>query len=559
MLSSWINHASDWNPQLVRELKGRFKARNVLMAIATSVLVQLGIIIFFYNQLPADHGFSIYCTSTPDILESSCLKDANGNFLVNWADWWADMMKVLHWFLMYGLIVPGVFTLVVDLYQEEQRGTLNFVRLSPQSAWTILIGKLLGVPSLVYVAIAVAVPFHIVAAVGAKLPLWVVLSFYGVVLGGSFLVYSAALLNGFLSKLSGGLGNVNVGSIYALTISGFTAIVFVPLYMLWNAYFTWNPFLHFFLTGENYDGNFSTYNPFIPHAFLLINLAISSYWIWQALHRCFHQPGATIISKRQSYGLVLYLEVLIVGFALLINSSQPFSDTFSTIGTIAVINIGMFLGLIALLSISRQSLMDWARYRHFDQKAIAPSTEHPPQQNGSRLRTRLQDLIWDLVWGERSPAIVAIALNLLIFSVPLLLLVAFGLDSWEQRIYGFAGVIITINLVILYAAILQLVLLMKTLKRVFWAAIALGTLIFVPIFAAILSTSSNPILAHVLFLFSPIPWVTLSRPEGFSMALISKAILGQWLAIVMVNVQLTQQLKQLGQSASQALFTGSER
>ncbi|MBD2462436.1 hypothetical protein H6G89_15420 [Oscillatoria sp. FACHB-1407] len=550
MLSNWINHASDWNPQLSRELKSRFKARNVLMAIAISVLVQLGIIIFFYNQLPAEHGFSSYCVS-----DSRCPKDANGNFLVDWAAWWADMIQVLHWLLMYGLIVSGVFLLTADLYQEEHRGTLNFIRLSPQSAWTILSGKLLGVPSLLYVAVVAAVPFHIVVATAVNLPLWIVLSFYVVLAGGAFLGYSAALLNAFLSKLPGRVVGEHLGTIYALIISGFTALFLVPLYMLWNGYITWAPYVHFFL-GDDAVTDASTYNSFIPHAFLLMNLAICSYWIWQALHRCFHQPGATIISKKQSYGLTLYVEILIIGFALFLSSKEQVNQLFSTIGAIAVLNVAVFLCLIALLSISRQNLVDWARYRHFEREAIASEVESPQRQR-SWLRKRLPDraLLWDLVLGERSPAIVAIALNLLIFGIALLFVMGLGLNSWRAFSYAFAGAIITGNLIILYATLLQIALLFKPSNRPFGVVALVGTAMLAP-FIGILGFSFDlPVLAQFLLLFTPVPWSVLSLSEGFSMSLIGTAILGQWLAIAMANIQLARQLKQLGQSSTRALLT----
>lgn len=65
-----------------------------------------------------------------------------------------------------------------DLSKEVKRGTLNFIRLSPQSATNIFMGKILGVPILLYLFGLVAFPLHFFAALSAKIPLLLILSFY---------------------------------------------------------------------------------------------------------------------------------------------------------------------------------------------------------------------------------------------------------------------------------------------------------------------------------------------------------------------------------------------
>jgi len=40
MKLNWIQQLGDWNPQLLRELKGRLKLRNLLIAAAISQLSQ---------------------------------------------------------------------------------------------------------------------------------------------------------------------------------------------------------------------------------------------------------------------------------------------------------------------------------------------------------------------------------------------------------------------------------------------------------------------------------------------------------------------------------------
>ena len=56
------------------------------------------------------------------------------------------------------------------------------------------------------------------------------------------------------------------------------------------------------------------------------------------------------------------------------------------------------LSLIAILSPQRQAIQDWARYRY----------------------ERSRSLWQDLIWSEKSPAQIAIAINLLIATIPLL-------------------------------------------------------------------------------------------------------------------------------------------
>jgi ABC-type Na+ efflux pump permease subunit len=91
-----------------------------------------------------------------------------------------------------------------DLGHEESRGILNFIRLSPQSPENILVGKLLGVPILLYVVAVLAVPLHLWAGLAAQISLIRILSFYGVLIAACFFFYSAALLFSLVSSWLGG-------------------------------------------------------------------------------------------------------------------------------------------------------------------------------------------------------------------------------------------------------------------------------------------------------------------------------------------------------------------
>jgi ABC-type transport system involved in multi-copper enzyme maturation permease subunit len=68
--------------------------------------------------------------------------------------------------------------LVTDIGNEAEKGTLNFLRLSPRSSANILIGKLLGVPILSYLTILLLLPLHLLSAVLSITPLSFLLSTY---------------------------------------------------------------------------------------------------------------------------------------------------------------------------------------------------------------------------------------------------------------------------------------------------------------------------------------------------------------------------------------------
>uniref|UniRef100_A0ACD5H1H9 Uncharacterized protein n=1 Tax=Desertifilum tharense IPPAS B-1220 TaxID=1781255 RepID=A0ACD5H1H9_9CYAN len=74
------------------------------------------------------------------------MPDAFGNAIVDWSLWGTDVFlgaSILGAIALSGI---GAYWLIDDLGKEERRGTLNFIRLSPQSAQSIFLGKLLGVP-----------------------------------------------------------------------------------------------------------------------------------------------------------------------------------------------------------------------------------------------------------------------------------------------------------------------------------------------------------------------------------------------------------------------------
>lgn len=149
MVLKRLDRLGNWNPQLIRELKGRFKPRNLAIALTLSLVGQF-------------------------LIAMTCLISSVD---INWSLSWSDLFVRLSWFSTLALLGVGTYLLINDLAQEERRGTLNFLRLSPQSTQSILLGKLLGVPSLLYLGIILVVPLHLWSGLAAQIPLGLILSF----------------------------------------------------------------------------------------------------------------------------------------------------------------------------------------------------------------------------------------------------------------------------------------------------------------------------------------------------------------------------------------------
>jgi hypothetical protein len=191
------------------------------------------------------------------------------------------------------------------------------------------------------------------------------------------------------------------------------------------------------------------------------------------------------------------------------------------------------LFLIVALSPQRQVLQDWARYRH---------------QNRSSRRGVLPDLIW----GEKSPALVAVALNLAIASSSLLPWILLWPEN-TSKIPALWALLLNTSLIFIYATVAQLMLLMKAPKRAAWAAVSVGLLIVLPpLILGLLSMNpiENP---SVLWLFSAFPWAAVEYTTGMTVFL---SIIGQSLMVGLLSLQLTRQLRKAGESSTKALLSG---
>ncbi|MEG4529783.1 hypothetical protein [Microcoleus sp. D2_18a_D3] len=563
MTLNLLDKIGNWNPQLFREIKGRLKIGNMAIASALSLCGQLLLFMYFSGQIPVappdgkyinqiSHKF---CTFQVNVNAYSyrtiCVRDALGNFAINWPKWWLEIFTWLSILSVLALLVAGTYMLVSDLDKEERRGTLNFIRLSPQSAKTIFLGKILGVPILLYLATILTVPLHLYAGLAAQIPLNEILCFYIAVAASCALFYSSAMLFGLTTSWLGGF-QPWLASATVFVVFGMSAIQLSRTAWDLLTFLSPIPILRYLIFGVGVNNNHAFhwlaadldklqwfYSPVGTNiaSFLALSLLVcgtATYWLWQGWQRRFPNPSATVLSKRQSYLVVICCQVIILGFAL---QSNPIAGC--NISALLIFNLLIFLALIAALTSERQSLYDWARYR----KQIVPSNQ--------KLWRRYPLL--DLIWSDKSPAVVAIAIN---FLSSVIILTPWALLE-KPEINGFCGVIGCLNLILIYAGIAQIFLFTKTRNHEIWAVGAVGSAILLP--PLILSMLlSMPLLTLVE---APIFWLSSVFGVGFSSSLtavsgntILLSILSQWTVLVLLNLKLRSQLRLAGESASKALL-----
>jgi hypothetical protein len=621
MINNLIDKVGDWNPQLFRELKGSLKVVNIAIAIGVSLFSQIVLFLYQLTELPDEHYrlAGEYCLLSPSYeaqqkllnqqsnelyrqldgyrntnpLNSTRISELQSQFNIvqakiselnkNFADsycpinqldmqmWWRDHWEYIFLSLtvifIFTLLVAGTYLLINNLATEERRGTLNFIRLSPQSEMSILTGKILGVPILIYLGILTALPLHFYAGRAANIATSHIFSFWAVLVVCCIFFYSAALLFGLRCRwLSGFQPWLGSGAVLLFLMMTMQMIYSSP-YVTHSA--VWFQFLSPFDMTAYLFPNISSYRYkwdlvqevqffYLPVGSNLVGLiglhlliyGFWTYWIWQGLKRCFRNPNATLISKNQSYFLISCFQILLWGFTLQDTKSSSNSFNLNSQVTqnfvlLVFFNLILLFGLLAILSPHRQTVQDWARYRH--QNIFSPKVS---QQKAS---------IEDFIWGEKSPALVATAIHLAIATTPIVIWILLAptlnvnhADSLDWlinevgRLNAILGVAMFIALMSIYATITQLVLLMKTNKRFLWAVITVGALVAVPpILLGMFYIS--PEKYPMLWLFSSFPWASI---EYASTPTIFMALLGEMTVLVLLNLQLTKQMKSLGEHSA---------
>ena len=547
ILDKLIDKVGDSNPQIFRELKERLTARNISIAIVATLIVQGFVLLYFNSQIPIpsyeiaspyklEETSSIYCAfEIKDRYGILCNLNEAGGFNINWQKWWSNVFTCLSWILPLGLILGSVYTLVADLVQEEKRGTLNFIRLSPQSARNIFIGKILGVPMLVYLAVAMMLPLHLSAGTIAGANLALLASWYVTIGSIWFLLSSAAVLY----VLLGGIQAI-------LTVIAVAYPVCLPLLVV-------NGFVSGTINRDEWLDRTNEYLswfglPVMGDAILFCMFGtgcclLASYWVWEALERRYLNPTATVISKSQSYLANLCLQIWIAGFVFpLIPQAYSYSKESGIVG-FAVVDFIALLLLIPMLLPSKQAIQDWSRYRR-------ERVTHQHRQFWKR------ELVRDLINDDKSPALLAISINL---GIAMLLWVPTSIIAFSSMSNGIrflAGLCLAASLILIYTAIAHLGLFLKVKKRNLWIAASVFAMMILPIVGAyVLSPNHAPTgLAAILLLFSPFAPAGIVQLAGGT---ILATFAAQLAMLTALTHQLQRKLQISGQSQTKELLSHS--
>lgn len=554
-----LDRIGDWNPQLFRELKGKLQLRNVAIAVSVAFLGQLLLLLYCYSLLPHEQGYSTYMGSDFKFSSRFCVgvADSYGSFTcnidpvtksiaINWPIWWQEVFRISNWILPCLMVFAGTFVLAFDMVQEERRGTLNFIRMSPRSAKNILVGKLLGVPALVYLIAALLIPLHLWSGSQAGAPPLFVASFYLLLGVASFILYAMTLL---IASLGGAHASI-VGAAGTSLLLVPIALGSVPFFMVWNGTTNWSDYFTYFMWDRRGDLSLPwfflqlSHNFWVSHGFTLVNGIAIGLWFWGALIRRFDRPTSTIVSKKQSYLAIAYLEVLMLGFCIgeATESQDGFYNEYGgqLLGILYAFNVVCFIAAIAAISPHRQALLDWARYRRESRRQKSRGIWLHPA------------LIRDLIWGGNSPAPIAIALNLAIASTIALPGILFLLPERIGFFKAFLALAFSVCQVSILAVVAQQLLLMRTSKRVLWAGTTLAALVMLPPIVLII-LSVNP--SHY-----PFPWLfSIFAPFGAVMASMHRTLFALCCHVAilgLLSVRLKQQLQKAGESEFKALLTG---
>ncbi len=566
MMLNLIDKLGDSNPQLLRELKGRLKPFPVVIALVTSLATQLIIFLSQMSDFPHDNQIlNKYCLnklpkSYPDLIQY-CPTDQI-NMQLWWQDRYESMFQSLCIIFIFTLLVAGTYLIINDLSQEERKGTLNFIRLSPQSETSIFTGKLLGVPALLYLAVIAAIPFHIVTGKLANIAFSYILLFDLILVASCIFFYSFALLFGIFggSVFSGfkpWLGSGLVFLLLWMSIQVFRHSSYQNFAAFATLFSPTNITDYFFPNFFNSEAsglqrlqffNFAVGKSLIGVIALhLSNYALWTYWAWQGLKRCFRNPNATIFSKQQSYLIVACFEIALIGF--FISEHYPnseYSSSWQQFSSTMVVfyawNMFLIVPLFALMLPHRQTIQDWARFRfHKD----ANSTDYSKKS-----------LLSELVSGEKSPAILAIAIDLSIavsaFFVLYLKANIDSLDSSFNVTKFLSTLLLFVSLIMIYATIAQIMLMLKNSKRALWA---MGTTSAVIILPVIILGILNVQQSNILWLFTVGFWFAA---DNSTLPNILIAFLCQIAILGLLNWYLIKQVKSAGESATKALFSQSK-
>ncbi|MEM9215145.1 MAG: hypothetical protein AAGD25_12460 [Cyanobacteria bacterium P01_F01_bin.150] len=505
-------------------------------------------------------------------------------YKVDWPRWHQSSFWALNLATLFPLLILGGHSLISNLLKEERDGTFNFIRLSPQSAWNILAGKIMGVPGLIYGAVLLTLPLNLIHGLMGGISVSMLLSFYGTSILIAFLTFSFAVLFGLVRT---GLGLIQAwlgaGVIFLVQFLCLQAVRHGEAYdtdiFAWAFLFTPFSILRsmaqppFIDRHVNISPLFSWFGIPMVSAVVVVLLVANSvaltYWVWQALARRFFMPTSTILSKAQSYGLTLFIHLSLLGFSWQTPDVEPKRYSHWLLDHLIVfmvVQILIWIILLVALSPQQQNLQDWARFRHRVPALSPTQAANPQDQPQASRQTSLKpaSLLSDFIWGEKSPVLMAIALNLLMsLGFTVLWLLHHTLSMENQNTWSWI-----LSMLVVFTAIMMVMLIATTLvqfvflyRKQYTIVIALALLTVVlagpPIALAIaaIEPSSYPNLWLTIF-----PWGAVDAfiPNFYpSIGAIVDVVLvfgAQLVCLSAMNWFLIRQFKSIGESDTKALL-----
>jgi heme exporter protein D len=255
--------------------------------------------------------------------------------------------------------------------------------------------------------------------------------------------------------------------------------------------------------------------PWITTLFITAYLSVWTAWIWTALRRRFQNARGTVLSKKQSYGFTACLMGSVTGFVW-----GGYSTT--TLSLCMVI----CLVVVTLITPNRQTLHEWARYRH-----------QMPRKS----------LISELLWGEKSPALMAVAVNMAIATVLLSpAIVRLSADFFN----GILELVAFAIAVLMMAVIFQIMLMLKMPRPELWAVGSWMACWLVPVISTELIGFTSA--GRVLWFFSIAPWLAVGSEPVIT---VLGALMVQLSVFGLLTSRLIRQLDRAGVSESKALLT----
>lgn len=496
-MNSVFNRIGDWNPQLLRELKGRLKPAPLFLALGAAVLLQ---------------GLLILIAAESDYIGQEFA--------------WSVIFDCLGWIIPLTLWVCGVFLLTSDMAKEVSKGTLNFIRFSPQESEKVLWGKVLGVPIIVYVFTVLCLPLHAFAALQeySFVSLLVLYSLWGL---GCGVCFAFALLVGLM-------GNDKMGEQARAGSSSVISLMVMPYYLQGV---NWCLDQYVFGSAEyikEYWFTFPLSSAWVGYGLTIATGVAIAYGIASIVNRVYQNPLGTRMSKAQSYGMVALLQVWLLGFMLPIGLDYP-EQGLHMLFSLSVFNLIVILFTSFMVTPERQNCLDWARYRH--------------QQSRENRR-----LIRDLLWGEKSPAVGAIALQVLIVTVIWSFWAIARLPNAE-KMGAIFSLILSANLILIYGVIIQLSLLNRSKNRTAIAGSLVITVLVLPLII-VATLEINPQTSASWWMFSVFggSWFALEQTAQTLILPFAFSLLAQWAIFAALNSTLMSRLNKLGQSTTKVLM-----